>query len=760
MSISAAETIEQKIYDEVVSHYRNCLVNKRLLSDTWDHTLKQKGRVFSLPTMRSMLALGNRVNTWIDEFPFLVDATCVDADDAVARALIAQGESDFGEPRRDLCFEGRWYSSNLVHHAVYASRVVRAVKERGIERPVILEIGGGLGGVAHLLRRYFGDKLTYFVVDLPETLLIQEWYLRSSYPEAPTSFRSGSEPVAPVTGGFNFVNAYKLGDQNYAFDTAINIDSMQEMNSEAIAFYVEYIQRNLAPNGLFFFQNHYGQASSPVREPSEYPLDGLWRVHSMEITQDIECGSGCDQARIVYHRTDKPENTETRRLVLRALWNGFLSGRVPNDAGLVEELSEFPARLDPAAGAKAVSAAFSERGLDVPDAWVAKLAQDLYFPPRPFVAALADAPRTATDFKQRHMRALWQVQSGALKLMEGAADDGLAGKVASLCANTAAQLEDTSRSEFWSAYFAAIFFSLKQTDLAAKLLNNCAAKSANPFWLTRFAYLWQRFGRDADAAKLLDRLDGLSPRDYFSDLKRAELSTACGRKDRARALLQNAAAGAGDDVVRWVSLTLTAARMDEAELSWKGAIWLLDRSPEAAAGILLSLAGENKALHPRILPLIEKLQPTADDQSVHFAFLLLELGQRDDALERMAELERRFPGDYFRLGQIGKLAQQAGLDDLADRCLNRSLELRPGAFLHQEFVGGIYLAAARFDQAAAHFSKALELKPYLRHLLAKHLHCRLPADVRASGVLGQTGDLRLMYQREQDFYHDLGPSSK
>ena len=363
------------------------------------------------------------------------------------------------------------------------------------------------------------------------------------------------------------------------------------------------------------------------------------------------------------------------------------------------------------------------------------------------------------------MRALWQVQSGALKLMLRAANGEPAGEalsknVAALCAETASSLADTSRSEFWSAYFAAIFFSLKQPDLAARLLNDCASKSANPFWLTRFAHLWHRFGRDTDASKLLDRLENLKPRDCFSDLKHAELSAACGRKDRARALLEESAAGAGDDAVRWMTLTLTAARAGEDELAWKGAGRLLNLSPETAAGTLLSLAGETKALHPRILPLAGKLGTAADDQSVHFAFLLLELGRRDEALGLMADLERRFPGDYFGLGQIGKLAQQAGLDDLADRCLGRSLDLRPGAFLHQEFVGGVYLSAGRFAQADAHFSKALELKPYLRHLLAKQLHCRLPEDVRAEGILGRTADLRLMYQREQDFYHDLGPGSK
>ncbi|MBI3553556.1 MAG: putative sugar O-methyltransferase [Elusimicrobia bacterium] len=769
------ETIEkgsQPLYDEVVSHYKDCHVEKKYLSDTWDHTLKQKGRIFPLPAMRRMLALGNRVNGWIDDSNHLIDKTILDPNDPAALRLVAYGEDEFGEPRRDLRLDGRYYSSNFVHHIFYASKIIHSIEERGIERPVVLEIGGGMGGVAYLLRRYFGDRLTFYAVDLPETLMLQEWYLRGTFPSMPTTFKAGEARVEPVSGGVNFVNAYTLRSQDYPFDVAVNIDSMQEMNVDAISLYIDYMQRNMSDGGIFFFQNHYGHATGSVAEPSEYPLDGRWRVQSAEISPDFEA-CGCEQARLVYQRVPKAEDIETRRLVLRVLWNGFLSGRLSNNAALVSELSQLPARCRPDGAVPLIAAALKAHGADVSGNLVATLTDSIYFPHQAYLAAVKTAAPIAPAsqaFKQRHMDALWRLQSGILQLMRTASEEKSGAKAlgelaARQCAAAEPLLGDTAVSEFWSAYFSSIFFALRQNEAASNLLRRCAAQSENPFWLVRFAHLWRRFGQDGEASRLLKRLDTLESGDYYVELKRAELESACGDAARARRLLAAAKAGADDDVVRWTSLARTAARAGDDGLALEAASEALSRSPESAAAIALGVLGASsgKTLHARaagLTRIVEARERVNDDDEIAQAFLFLELGRRDEALARITASEKRFSADYFRLGLLGRLSLQAGLTEIADRCLRNSAEARPGAFLHYEFIGNVYFGAGRFSQASAFYARSLALKPYLRHLLAKDLYSKLPDDIRRSGVLGQPSDLRLMFQREQNFYHDLGPTSK
>ncbi len=139
-------------------------------------------------------------------------------------------------------------------------------------------------------------------------------------------------------------------------------------------------------------------------------------------------------------------------------------------------------------------------------------------------------------------------------------------------------------------------------------------------------------------------------------------------------------------------------------------------------------------------------------------FLLLELGRKDEALHRIESQVDRFWNDYFRLGQLGRFFLQADLNELADKCLNRSIELRPGAFLHFDFVGNAYFRAGHFDRATVAYSEAVRLMPYLRSLLAKKLYSALPAEKRSSGAFGNPDDLQLVFQSRQDFYHDLGPA--
>ena len=762
----AAETL----YREIVAHYGSCRVEKRYLSDTWDHTLNQKGRLFPLATMQSMLALGNRVNTWIDDSNHLADRTILDPSDRIAAKLVAFGENDFGEPRRDLLLGGRYYSTNFVHHVFYASKIIRALEAGGVERPRILEIGGGLAGVAYLLRRYYGERLTYFAADLPETLFIQEFYLRSSFPDAAATFKGAEPRVEPAAGGLNFVNAYTLSSQDYAIDAAINIDSMQEMNSEAVSLYVDYIQRNLAPNGFFFFQNHYGHAAQSFSEPTEYPLDGFWRVESVELSPDLE-GCGCEQARLLCRRVETPEDPAARRLALRTLWNGLLSGRLSNDAALVSALMALPSRVKEAEAPPAIAEVLGRHGATIPDAWLQALRQSPYFPAEAF-AGRADGglPRTAAGapFTQRMANALWRLQWGFLGALEDAADgraDAASSKEAlrRLCASERAAVDEAAASEFWSGYFASLFLAVGETELGAGLLRRAGELTGNPFWLTRFAYLWQRFGFAAEAAALLKKIGALQPSDYFVNLKRAELEAAAGNAAGARRLLDAAKSGAGADPARWTCLAKTAARIGDSSSAWEATTTAAAEDAGALARIALDVlaASPDQALDGRASELLAQVGADAGaDAAIIRTSLLLRAGRRAEGVERLAALEQRFADDYFSLGRLGKLAQQAGLDALADRCFQKSLAFRPGAFLHLDFVGNAYFGAGRYADAAKAYGEALALKPYLKHLRAKHSYCRLPEALRSSGVFGKPSDLRLIFQREHDFYHDLGPASK
>jgi putative sugar O-methyltransferase len=759
------------LYREVAAHLDGCELKTEYLSDTWRHTLKQKGRLHPYEDLLTMFAVGNRVNSWIDDFNYLNDASVLPEDDAVLARVLALGPSEFGSPRKQLRLGRRDVSCQFVQQSLFAAKLIRAIEARGISSPSVMEIGGGLGGLARILRAYYGERLTYYAVDLPETLAIQEWFLRASFPSAPTAYKGTSRPAAFARGGLNFINAYALESQRVPIDVAVNIDSMQEMNSDAVGAYVRYFEANLSPRGLFYFQNHFGHSAAGVREPSDYPLDERWTVAAAEVVPQIEVCSEGIQLRLILERTGAREDPQSRRLVLRALWNAFMSGRPAHATALVAELARLPARLAPAKAAAAAARALRAHGVPFSDAEARRLLRSPYVAEgRAYVGAYDARPRPGArlGFTLGASDALWRAQSRLLALMDSAAARAATPDEARRGVAAAARLlpaAAAARSDYWSAHVAAVQLALGQGRAGALTLDAAVRASQNHHWLVRFAYLASRFGLADAADRALARLDGREL-DYFVALKAAELAAPRDARKAAAALAALAPAAGAESARLW-SLARTAGRAGLADLAARTAARALALCPgtsaETVLGVLRSCAPGARS--PELVALARGLERPAagrleEDHAVFFGFVLAELGEAERGLALAEAALERFRDDYFRLGQLGRLLQGAGRDDLADRALARSLALRPGTFLHHDFVGDVYLGAKRYGPARRQFERALALRPYPRHIQAKRLYCSLPAALRDSGVFGRPSDWNLIFQRRHDFYHDIAPSTK
>ena len=767
------------LYEEVVSHYHRCLVNTASLSDTWVQTLKHRGMLYSFQDLLQMLAPGNKVNFWIDDLHYLIDFTAVDAQDPVIQRLLALGESDFGSPRKDLSTRQGVFSSSFLHHVIYAAKIIHAIEAQAIREPNVLEIGGGLGGVTSLLRNYFGDRLTLYLVDIPETLLIQEWYLRACFPEAATSYKATPTPVICERGALYFINAYGLESQAISFDVAINIDSMQEMTKATIEGYLQYIQRNISVGGLFYFQNHFGHSTASIAEPSEYPLDAHWTLRTAELAYQIECCAESEQARWILVRTAEPEDVETRTVILRLLWNGFVSGQLANSNAVVGELAQLPRRYAPADAIPAIERVLRAHEVALPHEWLDHLRQRLYFSADPFLSSFKTTvvpTREPKSLAQRHMEAIWCTQSAVLQLMRRVAEEDAAWSserieraLQTLCGEHVLSLNDTEASEYWTAYVACLLMVLHEQDSAAALLRTCARQSSNPFWLIRFAYLFSRFQYVEDARRLLSRFAERDGLDYYLALKWTELQQLGGNATEAQERLRMLSAECGEDLPRTITLANTALRVGAFDVARAACHQLWTHDPLSRMKHLLKILNTTSSsttlqgeMHTFVRTLIADEIPESDrgEDAVTYGALLLKLGEREQGAAVLRQTLRDHAMDYYRLAHVGKLLQEARFDALADECLERSLTLRPDSFLHHEYVGNVYFATTRYANAKTHFERSAALKPYLRHIQAKALYCALPNSVREAALFGAPADLALIFQRKQDFYHDIGLSNK
>ena len=147
-------------------------------------------------------------------------------------------------------------------------QVIRAFYKNGIfdkflklrdRRHVILEIGGGYGGLAHQLSRLCPNT-TYIILDLPETLLFSASYLgtlnprKSVYLYDKETVASSLAPSGVNEWDFILLPNYKLEAlRGMRFELVINILSLQEMQERQVALYLDFIRDTC--DGFFYSNN-------------------------------------------------------------------------------------------------------------------------------------------------------------------------------------------------------------------------------------------------------------------------------------------------------------------------------------------------------------------------------------------------------------------------------------------------------------------------------------------------------------------------
>ena len=120
---------------------------------------------------------------------------------------------------------------------------------RAAGRPVIVEIGGGWGGLAYQLKTLIPGAL-YVIVDLPELFLFSAVYLAALFPEARQVFW-GAEPDADARwreADFVFVpNTHAAAIAQCAPAALLNVASFQEMTGPQVDAYAALAARGGCP---------------------------------------------------------------------------------------------------------------------------------------------------------------------------------------------------------------------------------------------------------------------------------------------------------------------------------------------------------------------------------------------------------------------------------------------------------------------------------------------------------------------------------
>ncbi len=171
------------------------------------------------------------------------------------------------EPEGGIGFRldnGRFVSLDIVRYqrvvsTLYRYGILSELTKDSKQRRLMLEIGGGYGGVAHHLSNICRNT-TYILVDLPETLLFAASYLVLHNPEKKIYMYDSSDYTRAIQQGviesydFVFIPNYKLESLSHLrYDLVLNIASFQEMRTAQVEANLDFILNTCT--GVFYSFN-------------------------------------------------------------------------------------------------------------------------------------------------------------------------------------------------------------------------------------------------------------------------------------------------------------------------------------------------------------------------------------------------------------------------------------------------------------------------------------------------------------------------
>ena len=192
-----------------------------------------------------------------------------------------------GNPRHHkLIYEDKNYFLNFddLYHVYSSWQLKRMLNHFNQSPKIILEIGGGYGNLAFKLKNIFKNS-KYIIIDLPEVLLIQNYFLHKSDPRLKILNLlddNNSKNLELKNKDFDIAlipfTKYKE-IKNIEFQLAINTRSFGEMPTPIMTEYIKWIEENLSINGMLYNTNRYVFTKSKDKNKlRDYPYDNFWEV--------------------------------------------------------------------------------------------------------------------------------------------------------------------------------------------------------------------------------------------------------------------------------------------------------------------------------------------------------------------------------------------------------------------------------------------------------------------------------------------------
>lgn len=199
--------------------------------------------------------------------------------------------------------EGKFIRSGVDYMHYYATQISRLVSEEK-KRKVVVEIGGGYGGMAHFLQRDNSD-LTYIDLDLPENMALTAFYLMHALPHKKILMYGEQEITPQVINEYDIIllpNFSITSLPNHSVNLVFNSYSLAEMSPSTIELYISETMR--ISNDYFFHINH-NKNSLVVSDNFNVDLNKFYLMYKAPCLWNMGRNLQMDEFEYLYKRIKK-----------------------------------------------------------------------------------------------------------------------------------------------------------------------------------------------------------------------------------------------------------------------------------------------------------------------------------------------------------------------------------------------------------------------------------------------------------------------
>lgn len=172
-------------------------------------------------------------------------------------------------------------SYRILRYAYYLSQITKHTNFKEEEKLLILDIGGGYGGLSRVLKHYY-SKSTNVIIELPELCLLGSYFLKKCFPKKKFGFFDDFKNLEKINykdiEEYDFVFLTPPFIEKFEkniFDLAINTTSLGEMTDDMQEYYVSNIER--------ITKEYFYSVNRPKKRVEKYNSKGFYDFEFKEV---------------------------------------------------------------------------------------------------------------------------------------------------------------------------------------------------------------------------------------------------------------------------------------------------------------------------------------------------------------------------------------------------------------------------------------------------------------------------------------------